>query len=350
MNTGNGPTFARSSTDASQTRRVYLLTNPRTASNLMVRVLNLENQPRVLPAKDHGGYFFKQAEDVRSKLENWHKHVDDLSSTERVSMTQVYQQCANDFEKFLEEADVDSKMVFVKEHLSFMVNPTAISELLGVDRTTKEVPWTVSLSRPSGNSHSELNPTLLSDEFLLTWQPVFLIRHPALTIPSLFRAYGDIGPIDDSACEAAEMRVKTTFRFSRQLFDWYVGRFEQPSKQEGFRPIVIDAVDAINDQQLVRKFAEMVGLDTNRLIFNWSKVSQQDGGKIGDVVSERMRSTIDSSTGIIKTKAPQDLDISAEANAWRDEFGQEHAQLIETWVREAMPDYEYLRSRRLQVV
>jgi hypothetical protein len=62
-----------------------------------------------------------------------------------------------------------------------------------------------------------------------------------------------------------------------------------------------------------------------------------------------MLSTLSASTGIIKDKTPTAVDVDAEVKQWKEEFGEEVAAKLETLVRDAMPDYEYLRSRRITV-
>lgn len=47
-------------------------------------------------------------------------------------------------------------------------------------------------------------------------------------------------------------------------------------------------------------------------------------------------------------KTSTNIDIDAEANKWREEFGVEIAGYLDMWVRAAMPDYEYLKDRRLR--
>ncbi|KAJ5948575.1 hypothetical protein N7454_001882 [Penicillium verhagenii] len=62
-----------------------------------------------------------------------------------------------------------------------------------------------------------------------------------------------------------------------------------------------------------------------------------------------MLSTLENSSGIVRDKAPEDVDIDAEAAKWRVEFGEEIGGLVEEYVRKSMPDYEYLKARRITV-
>ena len=61
-----------------------------------------------------------------------------------------------------------------------------------------------------------------------------------------------------------------------------------------------------------------------------------------------MLSTLSASTGIVEGKTSNDLDIDKEVKKWKVEFEEEGGAHIEKWVRDAMPDYEYLKSRRLR--
>lgn len=62
---------------------------------------------------------------------------------------------------------------------------------------------------------------------------------------------------------------------------------------------------------------------------------------------QHMLGSLNSSEKIDLTKVVGDVDISEEAVKWKAEFGDEHARKLETYVREAMDDYEYMRSKRL---
>lgn len=53
------------------------------------------------------------------------------------------------------------------------------------------------------------------------------------------------------------------------------------------------------------------------------------------------------SSGVLKEKAPEVVHIASEAERWKHEFGDKVANFILKRVHEAMPDYEYLRQRRL---
>jgi hypothetical protein len=62
-----------------------------------------------------------------------------------------------------------------------------------------------------------------------------------------------------------------------------------------------------------------------------------------------MLSTLIASDSIQKDMSAANINIDEEARKWKEEFGESHAQKIEKWVRDAMPDYEYLKERRMRL-
>jgi hypothetical protein len=61
-----------------------------------------------------------------------------------------------------------------------------------------------------------------------------------------------------------------------------------------------------------------------------------------------MYETLLSSEGIDAGKVAGDVDLDEQATKWRWEFGETTGRRLEMLVRDAMPDYEYLKARRLR--
>ena len=97
-------------------------------------------------------------------------------------------------EKYETTAEAEGKIAFVKEHAQYMSEPVSRFQFLLGEGSVNESPWTVQTPGVygTGTAQSPLNKTLLPDSFLKTWLPTFLIRHPALTFPSQYRAMIDI--------------------------------------------------------------------------------------------------------------------------------------------------------------
>ncbi|KAJ8119407.1 hypothetical protein ONZ43_g3633 [Nemania bipapillata] len=324
-----------------QNRRYWLLTMPRTASNMLVRVLNLDAQG-VRPAYN-GGYFFFPSMMVRlaSSDKSWGEWTPEDDSSVREGI----EKSLNSLQDHIEAAEEEGQKIFVKEHISFLNDVYYEREYThGPLPGQKDfVPETAAARGFPQSTRSPLNLTSLPDEFLKTWNPTFLIRHPALMLPSLFRtAKKDPELYGKRRSKQEPYEVEATLKFVRALYAFYTDYFGKDSQW----PILLDADDVIASPELVKKYAGLVGLDPEKLRFSWEKASQEQLEKLR-AAEKLMLGTINASTGVDKGKIAGDIDISAEAEKWRDEFGEEGGRKLERWVREAMPDYEYLRSRRL---
>ncbi|KAI3335274.1 hypothetical protein F4824DRAFT_161251 [Ustulina deusta] len=320
-------------------RRYWLLTMPRTASNMLVRVLNLDEQG-VRPAFQ-GGYFFFLSVVARLHLyckgSKW--TPEDYASVEK-----SFKESFDALQDYLEAAEKGSQKVFVKEHISFFNEAHyEYEEMYGPVPRENSPPKPLSARGFAHSTRSSLNRTALPDEFLKTWHPTFLIRHPALMLSSLYRtAQKDVEVYGHRRLNKQPFDIEASTKFVRALYDFYTNYFGENSQW----PIVLDADDVIMYPELVLKYAGLVGLDPNKVRFSWEKASQEKVDKLLPSV-QVMLSTINASTGVDKGKIAGNIDIDAEAEKWRTEFGEEGGRKLEKWVRDAMPDYEYLRSRRL---
>ncbi|MCJ1383415.1 hypothetical protein MMC17_006529 [Xylographa soralifera] len=337
--------------NSSRGRRFFLLTHPRSCSNLLVRILSFADQPDVVQHDVGQGYFFLPADDLREELKLQGKNVEDWTQDEQEQMKQEWQKCFVELQKYTEATEAEDKIVFVKEHAYFMTEPVALSKFSFDPGNVKQAPWTVQVPNKYGTkvTRSSLNHTLLPDEFLQTWFPTFLIRHPALMFPSHYRTI-----IDNSGVEAAhaegERSEIMTLHWARTLYDWYTEHLAKPgsgSANDTKWPLLLDADDIINNPDVVVRFSEIVGLDTTKLQFEWKPAEKEYLALLNNDVSRRMRSTLTASAGVMKEKSSADIDISREAKKWREEFGQSEGEKMERWVKASMPDYEYLWAKRL---
>ncbi|KAH7384014.1 hypothetical protein DE146DRAFT_622550, partial [Phaeosphaeria sp. MPI-PUGE-AT-0046c] len=186
-----------------------------------------------------------------------------------------------------------------------------------------------------------LNPTLLPDNYLSTFKPVILIRHPALAYPSLYRATRAMLP--HITIDSKGMSINFTLAWMRMTYNW----LEQSAAASGTcKPIVLDADDIMLDRAVVHQLVLALGGDPNELIFNWNAVQ---GTELEDVqpFARVFESTLLASQGVLKTKTSANLEIEREAEAWANEFGKEVADKLRTYVENAMEDYEYLKAQRL---
>jgi amino acid adenylation domain-containing protein len=211
--------------ESTQKRRFYLLTHPRTASNLLVRILALKNQPNVMRRGPLNifGYFFLPAAGDEDRLGLGEKDLQNWSEDDRSKMMQAYQAGFDALEKYAATAEAEGKIAFVKEHAQFMSEPVSRFQFLLGEGSINESPWTVRAPGVygAGTARSPLNKTLLPDSFLKTWLPTFLIRHPALTFPSQYRAMIDIKVLKGDKESDKQLPTQLTFHWSRKLYEFY---------------------------------------------------------------------------------------------------------------------------------
>lgn len=349
-----------SSPATSPPRRLLLISVPRTASNLLLKILNIHNQPQ-FHTTPKGGYFFYPAFVSAAQKGHLAKNPDQWSQDDKQSVKKEFQGCLDALEDESALAKKDNKAMFAKEHAFWFFNPAALHKMkTGCEDTElfrelrSEIP---EMYGPS--SYSPANETILSDEYMRSWQFAFIIRHPALSWPSMYRAMLKIaneGYMDEDGIKGSSL-TNMTMCWSRMLYDWCL---DQPDVS--VPPPVVDAHDLIHNPEIVFKLCQQTGLDQSVLQFEWGgkdeKKKSESWASSEPGVDQQQRdmhrraasimlSTLEDSKGIVKDKAPTSIDIDAEAAKWKVEFGEEVAQLIEKCVRDSMPDYEYLKARRI---
>lgn len=333
---------------ASPPLRYYLISYPRTASNLLVKILDLDSQPNVSSGELDGGYFFMRADDMLIERPLRAKCVADWTSEERKQVQKCYQACFDDMRTWLDFQHAHGQSVFVKEHATFLATPEERSCLV-FGTGIHGPPLTV--DHTAGSTWSDQNFTVLPDEFLQTWLPTFLIRHPALAFPSYYRAVVKIEGNEGAAADHYGSFKMISIKGSRQLYDLYVQwRHKLPSSADkrDVWPIVLDADDVISSPDTMTLYCHMLNMDSEKLRFSWDALKQNELLQMAPS-QQVMRSTLLQSTGVVRAKAQSAIDIDEETEKWKTEFGAAAAQLIAKMVCEAMPDYEYLRAKRLRV-
>lgn len=343
-------------------RRVLLVSVPRTASNLFLKMLNIPAQPRI-HTSDKSGYFFYSAFVNAAKDGIFGKELDQWTPEEIQNFQTTFQRGIDGIEEYTEQAKAENKFMWAKEHAFWFHNPTSLHKQKGVDDSELVKTLRSGIHFPEcygpTQTYSASNETVLSDEYLRTWNIAFIIRHPALAWPSMWRALNKIASewdIDEDGTFGSS-QSNMSMRWSRGLYDWCMEQPDVPTP-----PPVVDAHDLIHNPEVALKFCEQTGLDKSVVQFEWKgndKKSEswavQGSGPEADEqnthqrIASFMLSTLETSSGIVKDKAPMEIDIGAEAAKWKVEFGEEAAQFIEQAVMDSMPDYEFLRARRITV-
>ncbi|KAF9885550.1 hypothetical protein FE257_012756 [Aspergillus nanangensis] len=325
--------------------RIYIFTYPRTGSNLLTQLLALDDQPNVA-SNDEGTRFFLPWHMLKTKWTS----VQALSNGQRTEHEKCIKECFGGLLQHLDNAEREGKIVCFKDHAHYVIEPVAESRLLcGENGTATEAPWTLrgpNHLEQSTDGHSALNETFFPDEFLTTWKPVFLIKHPAAAFPSFYRALAGGATFDEPDQGWRFYEKAMTLRWVYNLYHFYVQNSQTSGQLSSDKPgpIVLEADDIIKQPEILGKFCQITGLDHSKLRFKWEKTRPDESARV-----QAFRNTLYESTGIDPSRAVGDVDLGKESGKWREEFGVEIGERIERYVRKEMPYYEFLRSKRLQL-
>ncbi|KAJ5297787.1 hypothetical protein PENANT_c012G11545 [Penicillium antarcticum] len=340
-------------------RRILLITYPRTASNLLVKMLSLDSQTAVV-SNEKGGYFFWNAFMTGRATGLTYKPIEHWNVEETDQIQREFQKGVNELEDKHEIAKSAGKITFAKEHAQWFANPAEVAKHLSGQGGPASLPFSIEVPyiSSSNGAFSSNNLTILPDEYLHTWTPTFLIRHPALAFPSFYRSMLDLenegfaGPHERQPM----LKLFSTLKWTRLLYDWYRQHGSDSSTKSGDNihlPLLLDAQDVTNEPAVVARYCELIGMDPTKLKFEWNrealgKAAHPDGAA-QKTPEEVMMATLNHSSTLLKEKTPVAIDMVAEAEKWKNEFGEDIGKQMEEWVQSAMPDYDYLRARRLHL-
>ncbi|ELR04938.1 hypothetical protein VC83_02826 [Pseudogymnoascus destructans] len=311
----------------------FILSHPRTASNLFMKIF--KSHPDVVPAEYPflDVFFFG----IESQCSRKSPEIEAARTAfqEKTGVSRSYHEAFKKLEDDIRKASEQDKVAFVKEHICVFLKPSVIDSNLEAPRPPCATPQ---LEPNDAEVRISTNPTLLPDDFMLSVSPVFLIRHPALVFPSWYKisTSGLGADIDDS-----DFPVEVSFRWSRILYDWYLNTWSKTTSSSPLnqhrKPAVIDADDTMSDRAALERLCHQFQLDPRQLSFEWQAAKTE---------LVPWFSTIQKSTGVDMSKISKDIDIQQEFVKWEDEFGSHVAQKLLRFVELAMPDYEYLLSKR----
>ncbi|KAJ5190937.1 uncharacterized protein N7498_009922 [Penicillium cinerascens] len=234
--------------------------------------------------------------------------VSEWSAKAKAQVMESFHGSFNALEHYVAQGEADGKLVFAKEHCNFLEVP---SSPLDTKAFTVQLPDRY--AKP-GDVVSVGNPTVLPDEFLRSWIPIFLIRHPARLFPSLCRALLEFH--------------RMSLRGTRRLYDWYANDIR--SRGSPSDPILLDSDDVINETGVIEQLPAQE-----------SKLAQASSS------DDLFLDTLMTSSGIQSDKVAGNINIDEEAIKWRADFGDAVGALVERCVKEAMLDYNHLKSTRL---
>jgi hypothetical protein len=318
-------------------------------------MLSLDDQPDV-PRNEKRGYHLVAVAKMPLEEHLWEKPLSQWGNN-RDRLLQAAKDGFVALEKTRAVGDAEGKITFVKEHVSLLIDPNIYSRFIFGDNDTPDEPWRIDQVGPNRilEQTSKLNDTMFSEAYLRQWKMAFIIRHPALAFPSLYRILIVETPDHDNMKSIENyLLLFMTLQWSRRLYDLATqihersGNGATEDSETPAWPILLDADDVISNPLVVQKFAAIMGMDPTKVQSTWSPISKEEGEKMTKT-AQRMLSTLNASNGIMQEKSSANIDVATEAKKWKEEFGEEGAQKLEKWVRAAMDDYMYLRERRLRV-
>lgn len=242
--------------------------------------------------------------------------------------------------------------VLIKNHTFHVWDPALLSKSIWGGPTARLFESFPVNSKNSMMAQPKSNPTLFTDDYLLSWRPIFLIRHPGLVFESWLKTESYASPIDIFDKSWA---YYTTFRFSRMLFDWYNSKTSTNSScgaNEGADrkplacvPIVVDADDIVERTLVIDRICDLCGMDPAYICYEWDKVKPDDSTL--NTRHHSYMSSIWNSTTIDSSKTSRDLNIVSKREQWETLYGSKTAAELSRLVEEAMPDYLYLKSKKV---
>lgn len=174
---------------------------------------------------------------------------------------------------------LQGKIPFFKDHLYSVLQPSLIKASLEQG-----------LNRDLPKDQVSENPTMLRQAVFNSVQPIILIRHPALMVPSYYRAEKAIFKL---RLEDEDFAAMTSLRWARIIFDAYAqlgsitGNDVDVGATSRKRPIVIDAVDTVyKTEKLMSKLCQMVGIDPAGIQYHWDCVPRHEWP--ADIISTQL--------------------------------------------------------------
>lgn len=195
------------------------------------------------------------------------------------------------------------------------------------------------------------NPTLLSDETLLSFVPIFIIRHPVLQNESWYRAITRCAPVDLKNNWTKNMGDISS---CRKLLEWYDAnvpkdvQLHSPARPGPFAPIVLDCDDLLEDNRaVIEEVCARCNFDPAKVIDQWDEQAPRED--LG-VMSKSFLKDLNESKGVDKSKSSKGVNMDQKHKEWTEKWGVEAADYLKKCAENAMDDYEYMKSRRLTVL
>ncbi|CEF74574.1 hypothetical protein FGSG_02297 [Fusarium graminearum PH-1] len=318
----------RSKSPEARTQNVFLFALNRTCSHVLCRLLSGQ------PGWIQSNYHFKPAFDFARESFNWGP-LNSVSNEQREGVENLLQGGFDEIQTELESAKTKNLSMFLKEHTFYTWEPSKLSQHMWGGPPSP--PFTVDQERSSEITDApKTNPTIFPDKWLLSWRPVFLIRHPALTFESWYRAESGARSLDLADRSWA---YYTTYQYSRQLYDWFLSKVDPE-----YGPLVVDADDILDGNSTIKKLCNSLGMDEKHIVYEWDVIKAPENAGCREL---KFMSDYWNSTSIDSSKSSRGFDMDIAYKRWEKDFGPEDAAKLLAIVEDSMADYNYLKGNKI---
>ncbi|KAF4443307.1 hypothetical protein F53441_11458 [Fusarium austroafricanum] len=313
--------------------RILLISQPRTACHLLERMLS--DQPNVSYASHP--FVFGRAP-LMQMLEKG--PFERASAADIENLKSVWEDGFRaNWQPFFAQAAEQKKTAFMHFHPGFSMQPQLASAYVHDKGLIDYEPMVLEMDSPP-----HTNPTVIPDKEMLApgTVPVLTIRHPALMIPSSYRALTKYATELERAGKESIIYA-CTFRWQRLIYDFY----NEHGASRGIEPLIVDADDWQGEgrEAFMNGLCAATGLEVKNLLYTWPKASEAEMSEIPWIVG-KIKQTILGSVGVIEGLDSKYLDMEKEALKWKEEFGEDGGAMIQDLVARAMDDYQYLKERK----
>ncbi|KAK4629745.1 Pyrrolopyrazine biosynthesis cluster protein F [Fulvia fulva] len=311
-------------------RDVFFFAHTRTASHVLCRLLS--KQPGWNQSNYHFFHTFKWARKTFG-----FGPASGISPQHQKELERRLQEAFDEIQRARSSAAEENRCILLKEHTFYIWEPARLLQSMW-GGPSKQPSFTV-IEKESGDVLDivKTNPTIFPDSFLRSWRPIFLIRHPAVSFESWYRAESGAQHVDITDKSWA---FYTTFRYQRELYDWFLTN--QTDAQSV--PLIIDADDMLEDPTTINRLCELLNMDPTHVPSTWNAVEPEENASKRTM---RFMGGYWESTTIDKSKSSRGLDIAKRYVLWQNEFGTEVADELLRLVEKATADYTYLKSRKI---
>ncbi|EEB91856.1 hypothetical protein MPER_09720, partial [Moniliophthora perniciosa FA553] len=236
-------------TSTTQPRRLYLFSHPRTMSNLLMRILETHPDLSQRSYSFFSAYFIGPERQAAPPREVY-SYMPGYNEWEKKTYQKGLEECM----EFIRGAEEKGKLPLLKDHANEFTSPTIPLDSMPPRPTVTDL--RLDLPTTASAETSDIpNPTFLPSRFLLTFTPIFIIRHPANVAPSFLRA-------TSSTTKSPEFPTCCAYKNQVMIFDFY--------RSQGVEPVVIDGGRLVSDaKRVMEEMCRRVGLDESVLKYEW---------------------------------------------------------------------------------